>query len=298
MPPATCKKLNPNKEGLMKSTSEFVMVNDRSIHVRVYNPKAQRTVVCWHGLARNGFDFEFLARELAPSFRVLCPDTLGRGLSQWARDPGAEYNYPNYVDIALALLSHFKVDILDWVGTSMGGIIGILLASGPCKDKIQRLVINDIGPEIPGDALQRIIDYVSGEQPAFKTFNGYQGYLKELYHMWGEKTAKQWHRMTETSLRRKENGQFTVHFDPNIIQVSDETVPAVDLWEPFKLVACPILLFHGKISDVLTQDIVTRMTQVQENMQVITFGDCGHAPGLHLPEHTRPILQFLDKPEN
>lgn len=281
----------------MQSTSEFVMVNDRSIHVRVYNPKANRTVVCWHGLARNGFDFESLAQELSASFRVLCPDTLGRGLSQWARDPGEEYNYPNYVSIAQALLSHFNVDTLDWVGTSMGGIIGILLASGPCRGKIQRLVINDIGPEIPDDALQRIIDYVSGEQPEFDTFNQYQEYLKELYHMWGEKTDQQWLRMTETSLRRKEDGQFTVHFDPNIIQVSDETVPAVDLWEPFQMVECPLLLFHGKISDVLTKDIVTRMSKVQEKMKVITFDDCGHAPGLHLPSHIRPILQFLGSSE-
>ncbi len=277
----------------MKIQSEFVNVNDRSIHVRVFNPEGEKTVVCWHGLARNGFDFEILAAALAARYRVLCPDTLGRGLSQWAKNPGAEYNYPNYLSIAQKICDYFKVTELDWVGTSMGGLIGILLAGGPYKARIKRLVVNDIGPEIPPDALQRIIDYVSGEQPGFDTFPAYQKYLRELYGMWGEKTREEWDRMTLTSMRRKNNGQFTVHFDPNIIQVSDETVPAMDLWEPFGQVTCPILLFHGLNSDVLTLSIVERMNEVQRNMAVITIDDCGHAPGLHLPSHNDPILEFL-----
>ncbi|MBU2455611.1 MAG: alpha/beta hydrolase, partial [Proteobacteria bacterium] len=165
----------------MKIRSEFLTINDRSIHVRVYNPEQEKTIVCWHGLARNGFDFETIATELSKNCRVLCPDTLGRGLSQWAKTPETEYNYPNYVGIAMAICAHFNVQKLDWIGTSMGGIIGILLSSGPFKDRIQRLVINDIGPQIPDDALKRIIDYVSGVQPEFDTFTDYENYLKELY---------------------------------------------------------------------------------------------------------------------
>ncbi|MBT5547300.1 MAG: alpha/beta hydrolase [Desulfobacula sp.] len=277
----------------MEIRSEFVIVNDRSIHVRVYNPDGEKTAICWHGLARNGFDFETLAKALARHYRVLCPDTLGRGLSQWARDPITEYNYPNYLAIAKGICEHFNVTQMDWIGTSMGGIIGILLASGPFKDKIQRLVINDIGPEIPADALARIIDYVSGEQPGFDTFFEYQDYLKELYGIWGQKSPDQWIRMTETSLRRNNQGQFTVHFDPDIIQKSDETVPVIDLWEPFSQVSCPILLFHGLLSDVLTLKIVKNMKRSQPDMRVITINDCGHAPGLHIPQHYEPILKFL-----
>lgn len=277
----------------MTTTSQFIPINDRSIHVRVYNPDEKRTIICWHGLARNGSDFDIIARLLSKNYRVLCPDTLGRGLSQWAQNPAAEYNYPNYVTIALGICEHFNIQNLDWLGTSMGGIIGIILASGPLKGKIQRLVINDIGPEIPDDALQRIIDYVSGVQPEFDTFPEYEEYLKELYLVMGERTHEQWFQMTRHSLRRKDNGKLTVHFDPDIIQVSDETVPAFDLWEIFGQVDCPILLLHGLLSDVLTRPIVDRMADLQPSMQILTITDCGHAPGLHVADHNDPVLSFL-----
>lgn len=277
----------------MNITSRFLLINDRSIHVRVYNPKQEKTIVCWHGLARNGSDFETIARLLSKKYRVLCPDTLGRGLSQWAKDPAKEYNYPNYVDIAMAICEHFNVQKLDWLGTSMGGIIGIILSSGPFKNRIQHLVINDIGPEIPDDALQRIIDYVSGVQPEFDTFLEYENYLKELYLVMGERTNEQWFQMTRQSLRRKDNGKLTVHFDPDIIQFSDETVPTFDLWELFKQVDCPAMLLHGSLSDVLTRDIVSKMAAIHSKMEIITIPDCGHAPGLHVNNHNDPILKFL-----
>jgi pimeloyl-ACP methyl ester carboxylesterase len=277
----------------MEIISEFPVINNRNIHVRVYNPEQEKTIVCWHGLARNGFDFQTIAALLSQKYRVLCPDTLGRGLSQWAKDPAKEYNYPNYVSIALGICKYFNVKELDWIGTSMGGIIGIILASGPLKDRIQRLIINDIGPEIPDNALQRIIDYVSGIQPEFDTLMEYENYLKELYLIMGERTDEQWFQMTSTSLRRKDNGRFTVHFDPDIIQISDETVPAIDLWELFEKVECELMLLHGFLSDVLTTDIVKKMKFIKQKMKVLTIPDCGHAPGLHLNNHNDPILKFL-----
>ena len=278
----------------MTTTSEFIPINDRSIHVRVYNPKEEKTIVCWHGLARNGSDFDIIAQLLSKKYRVLCPDTLGRGLSQWAKSPVKEYNYPNYVTMAMAICEYFKVHTLDWLGTSMGGILGIILASGLLKNRIQRLVINDIGPEIPAQALQRIIDYVSGVQPEFNTFLEYQVYLETLYLPMGERTGEQWFQMTRSSLRRRDNGKFTVHFDPDIIQISDEIVPVTDLWESFKQVACEVMLMHGGQSDVLTIDIVNRMKQIHHHMEIITIPDCGHAPGLHTKQHYDPILGFLE----
>jgi len=193
----------------------------------------------------------------------------------------------------MEICDHFNVQKLDWLGTSMGGIIGIILASGPFKDRIQRLVINDIGPEIPDDALQRIIDYVSGVQPEFDSFMEYQGYLKELYLVMGKRTREQWFQMTSHSLRRKDNGRFTVHFDPDIIQISDETVPVMDLWDLFKQVNCPVMLLHGLLSDVLPKGIVKRMISINPEMNIVTIPDCGHAPGLHITEHTDPVLKFL-----
>jgi len=295
----------------MTIKSEFIIINGRSIHVRVYNPDGKKTVVCWHGLARNGFDFEILAGRLAENYRVICPDTIGRGLSQWAKDPIMEYNYPNYLAIAMGVCEYFNVNEMDWIGTSMGGLIGIFLASGPYKDKICRLIINDIGPEVPSDALARIIEYTSGTQPLFDTFFEFQDYLKELYGTWGERTSDQWNRMTEISFRRNHIGKFTVHFDPNIIQVPDETpdetemsdkklpldetLPTDILWQSFNAIVCPILLYHGLKSDVLTHDIVKRMKLSMPDMKVISFKDCGHAPGLHINKQIEPVIKFLSE---
>lgn len=302
----------------MEIKSEFININDRCIHVRVYNPQCKKTVVCWHGLARNSFDFEIIAMELGKTNRVICPDTIGRGLSQWAQNPKVEYTYPNYIAIAIGICNYFDIEKMNWIGTSMGGLIGIVLSSNFYKETISRLIINDIGPTVPPDALKRIIEYTSGKQPMFDTFIEYQDYLKQLYGIWGERTDKQWNKMTETSLRRTSTGQFTVHFDPRIIEtpdttstdttstdktstdktppdktVSDEALPEITLWEPFNMIECPILLLHGLNSDVLTLDIVEQMKLSQLKMKVVSFQNCGHAPGLHTQDQIDPILKFL-----
>jgi len=275
--------------------SRFLQINGREIHVRVHNPDAQKTIVCWHGLARNCFDFDMIARELVPEYRVISPDTLGRGLSQWAKDPAKEYNYANYCDIATGICDHFELEQLSWIGTSMGGAIGIMLAADMLKNRIKALVVNDVGPEIPKKTLERILAYTTGEQPEFDTYSEFERYMVELYDAMGDRTKHEWFQLASRSLRRKQNGKLTAHFDPEMVQLPDENTPVADLWDTFSKVGCPILLMHGHLSDVLTGEIVQQMLELKPEMKVVTIPDCGHAPGLHRDHHIKPIVDFLAK---
>ncbi len=275
--------------------SEFIQINHRNIHVRIHNPKGKNTIVCWHGLARNCFDFETIAKILSEKYRVICPDTLGRGLTQWAENPSKEYNYANYVKIAAKICDHYDVKELDWIGTSMGGVIGIILASNILKDRMKSIIINDVGPEIPEKTLQRIFEYTTGEQPEFNTFPEFENYIAELYDSMGKRTKEQWFEMSSHSVRRKGNGKLTVHFDPDMVQLPDKKAPIIDLWEIFQMIDCPILLLHGFLSDVLTEDIVKKMLTLKPGMNVVTIPDCGHAPGLHLDHHIGPVRKFLSE---
>jgi pimeloyl-ACP methyl ester carboxylesterase len=251
-------------------------------------------VVCWHGLARTGADFEPLGDALAgQGFQVLAPDTPGRGYSQWAQDPAAEYNLPVYADQALALLDHYQVDRLWWVGTSMGGLLGILLASGTLAQRVDRLVLNDIGPEIPGDALRRIVDYVRGFE-SFASLSAFEQRIQTLYAPFGPRDEQGWHQMAIECSRRLPNGRFVPHYDPDIVGPFDEAAPLPDLWAAFCKIDCPQLLMHGRQSDVLTDAIVTKMRKHSADLKVVSFADCGHAPGLHLKTHLDPLLAFLN----
>lgn len=279
----------------MPIQSEFVQINDRTIHVRVYSPEKKETIICWHGLARIGYDFHEIAEILSRDYRVLCPDTIGRGLSQWAEEPEKEYNYANYVVLADSLCQYFNLDKFDWIGTSMGGIIGILLASGSYQQKIKHLILNDIGPEVPQEALERIIEYTTGEQPRFDTYPEFETYYKEIYFMMGERTQEEWLQLTSRCLRRTEKGKFTVHFDPDILQLPKKSVAEVDLWQLFGDIECPVMVLHGEQSDVLTSEIIDRMQTAKPNLYKIDIPGCGHAPGLHRSEHFDPVIRFLKK---
>ncbi|MCP4023328.1 MAG: alpha/beta hydrolase [Desulfobacteraceae bacterium] len=280
---------------MIKVQSEFLQINDRSIHVRVFNPESKTSIVCWHGLARNCFDFDPIAQVLAQNYRVVCPDTLGRGLSQWAQSPAYEYHYGAYAETAVAICDHFQMDTLDWIGTSMGGNIGVILAAGPMKGRIRSLVINDVGPEIPPKTLERILEYTTGDQPEFDTFMELNNYLMELYDAMGGRSKEEWFQMTMQSARRTSKGKFTVLFDPQIVQMPDDNTPIPDLWEVFEAVTCPILLLHGSLSDLLTDEIVKKMLAIKPEMQVVDIPDCGHAPGLHKRHHMEPVLKFISE---
>ena len=272
---------------------DVIQLLGREVHLRVWNPDTERTVVCWHGLARNGFDFEPLGEALAADgWRVLAPDTPGRGWSQWADQPRDDYQFGRYMPLAEALLDHYDVNRLSWVGTSMGGLLGMLLTGKALAGRVDRLVLNDIGPAIPTEALRRITDYVR-QVPSFATLSEFETRIRELYAPFGPRSDADWRAMAMACSRRLPDGRFVTHYDPEIVGQFDESAPPLDLWSLFEALDCPLQLLHGTQSDVLTNDIVARMRECQPGLEVHGFDNCGHAPGLHLEAHIEPVRRFL-----
>lgn len=271
---------------------DFIQCHQREIHVRVWNRQAQRTVICWHGLARTSGDFVELGDTLAEKgFRVLAPDTIGRGLSQWA-DTASEYQLPNYLNHVQALFDHYGITLCDWVGTSMGGLLGLVAAATTHTDAIGNLVLNDIGPEVPLEALERIATYV-GEFPEYTRLSEFESRIRTLYAAFGDRTDQQWRSMAMDCSRRNGQGRWTSHYDPKIAVPFDPDQSSSDAWSLFKALTCPILVMHGQSSDVLTDAIVDRMKLCQADLRYVSIPDCGHAPGLHLPEHIALVMAFL-----
>lgn len=271
---------------------DFVVCANRELHVRIWNRHETKTVICWHGLVRTSGDFVELGDALAElGYRVIAPDTLGRGLSEWAHSP-EEYQIPAYLPHVLALVEHYRIEKTDWVGTSMGGLIGMAAASASLKGRIGRLVINDIGPEIPLDALIRINSYV-GELPEFDRLSDFETRIRDIYAPFGTRTEQQWHTMAIQCSRRNEAGKWVSHYDPDVAGRFDPEVSVPTVWPLFEALDARLCLVHGKDSDVLTDDIVARMQSCKPEMTYIPVEGCGHAPGLHKPEHIDPVLQFL-----
>ena len=207
----------------MSFASHYLTCAGRELHYTDWRPAApvRGTVVAWHGLARTGRDMDPLASHLASRYRVICPDTLGRGLSQWARAPGDEYRLSFYARIAADLLDQLGIDQAHWVGTSMGGAIGTVCASGlfepQLKRRIRSLLLNDNAPRLADAALERIKAY-AGQPPAFGTVCELEAFFRQVYQPYGWLSDAQWRRLTDTSTRRLPDGRVTPHYDPAMVQ--------------------------------------------------------------------------------
>jgi pimeloyl-ACP methyl ester carboxylesterase len=248
-------------------------------------------VVCIHGLARNARDFDALAAALAAAGRrVVCVDVVGRGDSDWLRDP-RDYGYPQYLADTAALVARLDCEQVDIVGTSMGGLIGMMLAVQP-GSPLRRLVMNDVGPFVPRRALLRILDYV-GKDPPFADLAAAEAYHRAIYRGFGALSDLQWRHFTETSLRR--DGQsWRLRYDPRIAQpLSAGEVADVDLWALWDRVECPVLVLRGAQSDLLLPETAAEMALRGPCAEVIEVPGCGHAPALLEPAHIRPIRDWL-----
>ena len=261
-------------------------------HVTEWGDRGNPALVMWHGLARTGRDFDELAAALSDRYFILCPDTLGRGLSAWARNGAADYTFATYGDMASAMLDHYGIDRLGWIGTSMGGLLGITLAAGLLRDRITRLVINDVGPDIPVDSARRIAEYV-GNPPVFDRVADYEAWLRRVYAPFGANSDAFWRRMVDTSLRRTETGQVTVHYDPAIVSLMGENKADLDVWGAYDAVSADTLLLRGQYSDVLPQSVAEEMTRRGPRPPLLTIPDCGHAPTLSDAYQTAAIREFL-----
>ncbi len=259
------------------------------------DPGAERIVICVHGLTRNGRDFDFLAQALAPDFRVVCPDIAGRGKSDWlyAKE---DYAYPQYCADMAALVARVtsggKPRRVYWVGTSMGGVIGMLLASRP-KSPIEKLVLNDVGTVIPKAALERIGAYV-GRDPRFKTLDELEAMLRIVCAPFGPLTDAQWRHLTETGAKQHEDGSWGLCYDPGIaIPFQKGPLADVDLWQFWDTIACPTLLLRGAQSDLLLKETAMAMTQRGPRPKLVEFEGIGHAPMLMADDQIRVVRDFL-----
>ncbi len=256
---------------------------------------AERIVICVHGLTRNGRDFDDLARALLPDFRVVCPDIAGRGRSDWlyAKE---DYGYPQYCADMAVLVARVttggKPRKIHWIGTSMGGVIGMLLASRP-KSPIEKLVLNDVGTVIPKAALERIGAYV-GRDPRFKTLDELEAMLRIVCAPFGPLTDAQWRHLTETGAKRNEDGSWGLCYDPGIaIPFQKGPLANVDLWQFWDTISCPTLLLRGAQSDLLLKDNANAMTQRGPKPRLVEFDGIGHAPMLMAGDQIQVVREFL-----
>ncbi|WP_199720773.1 alpha/beta fold hydrolase [Azospirillum cavernae] len=248
-------------------------------------------VLCVHGLTRNGRDFDPLALALADRRRVACPDVVGRGKSAWLPVP-ALYGYPQYCADMAALIARMGVDQVDWVGTSMGGLIGMTLAAQP-NNPIRRLVINDVGPLISKVGLQRIADYV-GKDPVFEDVAAVEAYLRFTLMGFGRLTDGQWRHLAEHSARQRPDGLLGLAYDPGIADAfKAQPMQDVDLWALWDRVTCPVLVLRGAESDLLTAETAEEMTRRGPGARIIEIPHTGHAPALMSEEQIAVVRSFL-----
>jgi pimeloyl-ACP methyl ester carboxylesterase len=255
-------------------------------------PDAARTVVCVHGLTRLGSDFEVLAPALAADgWRVVCPDMAGRGGSDWLADPQA-YSYAQYLADMTVLLARLAVDRVAWIGTSMGGLIGMMLAAQP-GSPIARLLLNDIGPFIPKAALARLAVYV-GADPRFADLAAAERYVREVHAPFGDLGDEGWRRLTEISVAPAEGGGLRLHYDPRIgdalRQAATENVDLLPLWEQ---IAVPTLALRGAHSDLLLSDTAAEMGRRGPRARIIEIAGCGHAPALRAADQVALVREWL-----
>jgi pimeloyl-ACP methyl ester carboxylesterase len=277
-------------------------LDSRGLHRMAYwewgDSSNPRVLVCVHGLSRQGRDFDTLARDLAGDYRVVCPDVVGRGQSDWLADP-AGYVIPAYVADMVTLLARLGVAQVDWLGTSMGGLIGLSLASLAMASgsPLRRLVLNDIGPTLDVAGLQRIGAFV-GQMAHWRTVGEAADALWAISQGFGPHTREAWLALSRPQLRSDGDG-YKPHYDPGIAvpfrHVTPEGAAAGEalLWQAYDRITCPTLLLRGADSDLLTPATAKAMTQRGPRATLCEFAAVGHAPTLIAPDQRAAVRAFL-----
>jgi pimeloyl-ACP methyl ester carboxylesterase len=270
------------------------------LHTMAYkewgDPNNPNVLVCVHGVTRVSDDFDELARVLCEQFRVVCPDVVGRGRSSWLRNP-AFYVLPQYVSDMVTLLARLDADTVDWCGTSMGGLIGMGVASLE-GNPIRRLVLNDVGPALNPEALARIGAYV-GLQRRFDTLEIARAYIQEISAPFGPHTEDQWNKIADDVLKQDADGKWIRHYDPQLAMpfetttVESATQAQALLWAAYDAIRCPTLLLRGAESDLLTAEAAREMTQRGPKPQLVEFEGVGHAPTLMHLNQIATVQNFL-----
>ncbi|MEP7276805.1 MAG: alpha/beta hydrolase [Betaproteobacteria bacterium] len=249
-----------------------------------------KVVVCVHGVGRNGRDFDVLGEALAPTHRVLAIDMPGRGRSDWLADPN-DYVFPTYLTTLAALAARSGADTVSWVGTSMGGLLGMVAASLP-KSPVSRLVVNDVGPVIEPAALRRIAEYF-GADPTFATYDEIDRYIRQISAPFGPLSDAQWAHVTGHNVRQRDDGRWGLAYDPGIaVPFRAQPAPPA-LWHVWDAIACPTLLLRGAQSDLLSATTAAEMARRGPKPSVVEFAGVGHAPMLLAADQVDAVVAFL-----
>ena len=277
----------------MNPASRYIVCEGREIHYTEWGAGNSGTVIAWHGLARTGRDMDEIAAHLSARYRVICPDTIGRGLSEWSPAPEKEYCLAFYGRTAVSLMDQLGVREAHWLGTSMGGALGIRLAAGALKGRIRRLVLNDIGPKLGEAAVERIRTY-AGAPSRFDRVGDLEKYFRTVYSPFGWLSDEQWRRLTETSTRRTDEGKVTPHYDPKMVLQFTHYPHDYDQWEAWDAIDVPTLCLRGETSDLLLPEVAEAMRSRGPRAVVVTIPGCGHAPALNVPDQLALVERFLN----
>ena len=267
----------------------------RGLHRMAYvewgDPDNQKVLLCVHGLTRNARDFDALAQALSSDYRVVCPDVVGRGNSDWL-EAKSDYTFPLYVSDMVTLIARLGVEHVDWVGTSMGGVIGMLLAAQP-HTPVRRLVLNDVGPLITAESLRRIGQYI-GKNSVFPTLEAAENYMRQIGASYGPLTDEQWQHLTRYSMRPVEKGYIS-NYDPGL-GTPFKMMPIllnVGVWDSYDRIRYPVLAIRGAESDLLRRETWLDMAKRGPRAKLVEFPGVGHAPMLMSEDQIAAIRDFL-----
>lgn len=274
--------------------------NPAGLHRMAYtewgDPDNERVLVCVHGLTRSGRDFDRVAAALSDVYRVVCPDVVGRGQSDWLPEP-SRYGVPQYVADMTTLIARLDVESVDWFGTSMGGLIGMALA-GLAGTPVRKLLINDVGPHIEPAALARIGSYV-GQPARFASLEEGIDHAALLAASFGPLTLDEWREINMPLIRQRDDGAWEFRYDPGIAAPFNASTPEANaageamLWHLFDATRCPVLVVRGGLSDLLSRETVAQMTARGHQVSSVEIPGVGHAPAFLDPQQIGIARQFF-----
>jgi pimeloyl-ACP methyl ester carboxylesterase len=269
----------------------------RISYVEWGDPRSDRVALCVHGLSRQGRDFDSLAAALASQgWRVVCPDLVGRGKSDWLRDP-EEYTLPQYAMDMTALIARLGVESVDWIGTSLGGLIGMVVAGAP-RSPVRRLVVNDIGPFLPWQALHRLAGAVRETPRSFASLDAAAAHYRKVLAPFGHLSDGEWRHLARHSLAETEDGEWRLLYDPAITAAfRPGWFFNLSLWGYWDAITCPTLALRGVESDLLLPATADEMTRRGPRATVVEVLGCGHAPALMDDAQIDAIMDWLHATE-
>lgn len=265
----------------------------RMAYVEWGDPRNRDVLLCLHGLTRSGRDFDELARALCGHYRVVCPDLAGRGDSDKLAD-AALYGVPQYLADMVTLVARLDCEALDWVGTSLGGLVGMALAAQP-GNPVKKLVLNDVGPVVARASLERIATYV-GTAPAFPTLEKAEEYVRTVSAPFGAHSDGEWRALTERWARRFPDGTWGPGYDPRIALAYRSSLPQqgdIELWPIYDAIRCPTLVLRGAQSDLLSRETTVAMARRGPKARVVEIPGVGHAPTLMHENQIAIVRDFL-----